>query len=55
MISECRQRKFSQPVIQSERGRKSCPETSSVNSHLVRAKGGFKRSYVLKTKEEGYI
>ena len=31
----------------------SCPETSTANSRLVRAKGGFKRRYVLITKEDG--
>ena len=37
-ISESRQKKFSQPVIQNKHGRKRCPETSSANSHLMRAK-----------------
>ena len=40
-ISEYRQKKFSQPVIQNKHGRQSCPETSSANSPFVRAKGGF--------------
>ena len=40
-ISKCRQRKFSQPVIQNKQSGKNCPETNTANFHLVRAKGGF--------------
>ena len=31
----------------------SCPETSTANSRLVRAKGGFQRRNLLITKEDG--
>ena len=52
--SECRQKKFSQPVIQNKRSRtQSCPETSTANSHLVRAKGGSTEKLGVITKEEG--
>ena len=53
MQCDFRQRKFSQPEIQNKYGHKSCQETSMVKSHLVQAKGGFKRSYALITEEEG--
>ena len=33
--SNCRQRKFSQPVNQDKDGRKSPPETTTANSRLV--------------------
>ena len=40
-ISECRQKKFSQPVIENKHDRKRFPETISTKSHLVRAQGRF--------------
>ena len=40
-ISESKQKKFCQLVIQKQTLLQSCPETSTANSCLVRAKGGF--------------
>ena len=47
VISDCRQRKFSQPVHQNKHGLKGCPATSRASPRLVQAKGGYKVSYVL--------
>ena len=41
-ISDCRQRKSSQPVNQNKHGRKSCSDTTKVNSRLLEARDGFR-------------
>ena len=40
-ISECRQKKFSQAEIPKQTKPQSCITSSTANSRLVRAKGGF--------------
>ena len=41
MISESRQKKFSQQVNQNKHGCNSCPGTFKADSDLVQARGGF--------------
>ena len=50
-ISNCRQRKLSQPVNQNTHDCKRCLETSRANSLLVQAKGVFKKLHASKGRK----
>ena len=53
-FSDCRQRKFSQPLIQNKQNRKSCPNTQVPHLFYI-LEMGFKSQNVHMLREDGYI